>query len=135
MTANTHDLISRFFLALNSGSLPDALFTPDMTAWTLSSKAETPGEKYRFGTKLLASMFPAGLAYTVHSTTAEQDRATAEATALGTLHTGEVYSNHYVFTFRIRDGKIAHVSEYFDPKPIAEQIMPLLAAAMGGKAG
>jgi uncharacterized protein len=134
MPNSAHELVTRFFAELGRGSLSDEILTEDLSVWTLSTKAETPGATYRFGAKTLVSLFSAGLAYTVHAITAEEDRATAEVTAQGTLHNGEEYRNHYVFTFRIRDGKIAHVCEYFDPRPIDAQIMPLLMAAMGGKA-
>ena len=132
MTEAVHALVTRFFADLGAGRLADDMFTEDATAWTLTTKATNPAAQYRRGTKALASLFPKGLAYSVRSITAEADRAAAEVTALGVLADGNVYDNHYVMLFRITDGRIAALAEYFDPKPVEELIMPRLIAAMGG---
>lgn len=131
MTETTHDLIARFFADLGAGALTEDMFTADATAWTLTTKADNPAARYRHGTKALASLFPGGLAYTVQSITVENERAAAEVTAHGVLHDGKRYANHYVLLFRIRDGRIAWLAEYFDPRPVEDLIMPLLTAAMG----
>lgn len=132
MTEAVHALVARFFADLGAGALADEMFTEDATAWTLTTKAESPAAHYRRGTKALASLFPEGLVYTVQSITAEAGRAAAEVTAHGVLSNGKAYDNHYVMLFRLRDGRIAALAEYFDPKPVDELIMPLLMAAMGG---
>ncbi|MDR2857310.1 MAG: nuclear transport factor 2 family protein [Novosphingobium sp.] len=135
MAGAAHQLVTRFFADLGAGTLADEMFTEDATAWTLSTKAEGPAALYRHGTKVLASLFPAGIAYTIGSITAEGDRAAAETTGHGVLYDGKVYDNHYVMLFRIRDGKIAALAEYFDPRPVEELIMPLLTAAMAAQKG
>lgn len=132
MTEAVHALVTRFFADLGVGRLADGMFTEDATAWTLTTKTKNPAAHYRRGTRALASLFPGGLAYTVNSITAEADRAAAEVTAHGVLSDGNVYDNHYVMLFRIADGRIAALAEYFDPKPVEELIMPLLIAAMSG---
>lgn len=134
MTEHTHALVRLFFAHLGAGTLSADLFTDDATAWTLTTKTASPVAQYLRGTKALVALFPAGLAYTIASITAEADRAAAEVTAHGLLGAGQVYDNHYVMLFRIRDGKIAALSEYFDPKPVEDLIMPRLIAAKG-KAG
>jgi uncharacterized protein len=128
MTQAVNALVTRFFADLGAGALAEDMFTADATAWTLTTKAA----HYLRGTKALASLFPQGLAYTVRSITAEADRAAAEVTAHGVLSDGKVYDNHYVMLFRVADGRIAALAEYFDPKPVDELIMPLLIAAMSG---
>lgn len=135
MTQAIHQLVTRFFADLGAGSLSDEMFTEDATAWTLNTKAEGPAAFYRQGTKVLASLFPEGIVYTIGSITAEDDRAAAEVTGHGVLNDGKVYDNHYVMLFRIRDGRIAALAEYFDPKPVEELIMPLLMAAMAERKG
>jgi ketosteroid isomerase-like protein len=135
MTQATHELVNRFFADLGSRGLQDEMFTPDATIWTLNTKVDGPADFYRHGTKILVSLFPEGITYTVKSVTSEDDRAAAEVTAHGVLQDGNIYDNHYAFQFRIRDGKIAALAEYFDPKPVETLIMPLLMAAMAARQG
>jgi uncharacterized protein len=44
-------------------------------------------------------------------------------------HHGGDYLNTYVFIFRIRDGRIAAITEYTNCIVVREKIMPLLQAA------
>jgi ketosteroid isomerase-like protein len=135
MIQATHQFVTRFFADLGAGTLSEEMFTEDATAWTLNTKAEAPAAFYRQGTKVLASLFPEGIVYKIKSITAEDDRAAAEVTGHGVLQDGKVYDNHYVMLFRLRDGKIAALAEYFDPRPVDELIMPLLTAAMAERKG
>lgn len=135
MSQAHHALIRRYFEALSSGSLPDELFTDDMTAWTTSSGVAAPKARYQGGVKLLQSLFPEGLAYEIDSITAEDDRVAVEARSHGVLATGEAFDNTYVFVFRIRDGRIASVAEHFNPIPVREKLGPLIQAAMAKAAG
>jgi ketosteroid isomerase-like protein len=127
MTRSHHQLVQDFFTALSSGSLSSELFTDDMTAWTTTS-GRSEKAKYLAGVRLLQSLFPAGLTYTVDSLTAEQDRVAAEVQSRGTLVNGDLFQNVYVFIFRIRDGRIASVAEHFNPQVVREMIVPLLQA-------
>ena len=54
----------------------------------------------------------------------------AEFRSKGTLVSGEAYQNDYLFLFRIRDGRIAYVGEYFNPDIVREKIAPAMAAAV-----
>jgi ketosteroid isomerase-like protein len=130
LTDATHALVARFFADLGAGRLDERLFTPDATVWTLTSATDNPAARYCHGTKVLVSLFPQGLVYTVHSITAEEDRAAVEVTAHGVLADGTVYDNHYVMLFRIRDGRIVRLAEYFDRRPVESLITPRLMAAM-----
>jgi uncharacterized protein len=125
MTRSNQQLVRDFFSALSSGSLSSELFTDDMTAWTTTSGSSAK-EKYLDGVRVLQSLFPAGLTYSVESLTAEADRVAAEVQSRGTLVNGDLFQNIYVFMFRVRDGRIAAVAEHFNPQVVREKIIPLL---------
>jgi hypothetical protein len=125
-----HQLARVFFEALSKGEIPDALLTSDMTAWTTSSGTWSDKARFQHGIKLLASIFDGGLAYTVDSLTAQDDRVAAEVQSHGTLINGEDYRGRYVFVLRIRDGRIASVAEHNDPRAVRERLGPLLQAAL-----
>ncbi len=130
MTAAAHDLARRFFAALSAGAFPDGLLADEITTWTTTSGAASDKARYQGGVKLLSSLFPAGLTYTVDSLTAEDDRVAAEVHAEGVLASGELFLNRYAFVLRIQDGRIASIAEHFDPGPVREKLVPLLMAAM-----
>ena len=134
MTNLNHEIIRTFFAALSRGDLTDDLFTPDMICWTTSGGTSTK-EKYQGGVKLLQSLFPNGLSYTIDLITAEEDRAAAEVQSRGTLINGEDFHNVYVFIFRFRDGKIAAINEHTNPDSVRTKILPLMKAAMSKVAG
>jgi ketosteroid isomerase-like protein len=131
MSEHNKELIRRFFAALSSGDLLDDLLTDDVTVWTTTSGFIVPAKaRYQGGVKLLQSLFPGGLAYRVVSLTAEDDRVAAEVQARGTLTSGDVYENSYVYIFRIREMRIASLAEHFNPLIVQEKINPLMIAAM-----
>jgi hypothetical protein len=59
-------------------------------------------------------VFPDGLAFEVHSMTAEGDRVAIEAESKGMHVSGKKYNNLYHFLMRMRDGKIVEWKEYMD---------------------
>lgn len=61
--------------------------------------------------------------------TAEEDRICAELHGHGVLINGEPYENTYFFAFRMRDGRIAHVSEHFNALIVQQKLVPLVGAA------
>ena len=130
MTGAAHDLARRFFAALSAGAFPDGLLADEITTWTTTSGPASDKARYEGGVKLLSSLFPRGLPYTVDSLTAEDDRVAAEVHAEGTLANGELFQNRYAFVLRIKHGRIASIAEHFDPGPVREKIVPLLMAAM-----
>ena len=129
MSQKNHQLVRDFFRALASGSLSEDLLTGDMTAWTLTG-GESDKAKVQGGVNLLATIFGGTLSYHIDAITAEQDRAVAEARSTGTLVNGEAFTNSHVFCFRIRDGRIAHVAEYMDPRVVNAQLLPLMKTVM-----
>ena len=58
--------------------------------------------------------FPAGLSYTIHNMTAEEDRVAVEASCDGVHVSGEPYRNHYHFLLTWRDGELVELKEYMD---------------------
>ncbi len=130
MTEAAHDLARRFFAALSTGAFPDDVLADQITTWTTTSGAASDKARYEGGVRLLSSLFPQGLAYTVDSLTAEDDRVAAEVHAEGVLADGDVFQNTYVFVLRIQDGRIVSIAEHFDPGPVREKIVPRLMAAM-----
>lgn len=135
MTTAAHELARRFFAALSAGAFPDGLLADAITTWTTTSGAASDKARYEGGVKLLSSLFPAGLAYTVDSLTAEDDRVAAEVHAEGVLADDQLFRNTYVFVLRIQDGQIASIAEHFDPGPVREKIVPRLMAAMAKAKG
>ena len=52
--------------------------------------------------------------------TAEADRVSVEAESIGEHASGQTYNNFYHFMFRIRDGKVASLTEYLDTELATE---------------
>src|SRR5260370_5181329 len=102
MTQTNHQLARRFIEALSKGEIPDALLTPDMTAWTTSSGAWSDKARFQYGIRLLASIFNGALAYTLYSPSAEADPLAAEVQSRWTLITGRHHHTRYAVMPRSR---------------------------------
>jgi ketosteroid isomerase-like protein len=128
----SHQIVRSFFAALDRGTFSDDMFSDGVTFWTMTSGFS---DKARFlgGVKMLQSLFPAGLRYTIETLTAEEDRAIVEATSQGVLVDGDSFQNLHVFTFRFAGGRIGAVKEYMNPDPVRAKLMPLMQAAMAKK--
>jgi uncharacterized protein len=129
MTETNHQIVREFLAALSKGELADDMLTADFSGWTVLSG---PVDKatYQNAFELFSGIFKEGPVPTIHSLTAEEDRVVAEFRSNGTLLNGDAYQNDYLFLFRIRDGRIAYVGEYFNPDIVREKIAPAMAAAM-----
>lgn len=134
MSQSNAEVAEAFIAALNAGRLPDDLLTPDMTAWTTSSGVDNAKARYQGGLPLLALVFER-YAYEIDSLTTQDDRVAVEAHMEGVLTNGEAFANRYVFVLRLRDGRIAHVAEHFNPVPVLENLMPLLREVMAKAQG
>lgn len=111
MPRTHHQVVRDFLNALSRGELKEEMLTPDMSGGTvLSGTVDRKTHQPAF--ELLSRLFKGELAITIHSPTSEDDRAVTEFSSDGTLLTGAVYYNDYLFLFRIRDGQAARVSEY-----------------------
>jgi len=130
MQMDSHQIVRDFLGALRDGALPDDMLTVDFEGWTvLSGPVDRATYQKAFG--ILGSIFEGGgPQLTIHSITAEDHRAVAEFTSEGKLRTGDLYRNDYLFLFRLRDGRVAYVGEYFNPDIVREKLAPAMAAAM-----
>lgn len=127
---DAHAIAKRLFAGMSAGAIPAELLAPDMRAWTVSSQAWFPRERYQGAAKLIAAVFDGPYRYEVKSLTAQDDRIAAEVSASGTLVTGQPFANEYLFLLRIADGKVAEIREFFDPRPVEQILAPLLQEAM-----
>ncbi|MBW8783205.1 MAG: nuclear transport factor 2 family protein [Novosphingobium sp.] len=130
MSADPHDLIRRFVEGLSRGDLPDDLFTNDLMVWTTPSGTEAPKAQYQGAVRLLQSLFPQGLRYTLDWAIAEGNRGAAEVRSHGVLASGEEFAARYAFMFGFCDSRIATLAEHTDPRPVEQKIMGPLMAAM-----
>lgn len=64
--------------------------------------------------------FPKGLAYTIHTITAEGDNVAVECEAVGEHVSGQHYHQHYHFLFQFRNGKLLHLKEYLDTELVTK---------------
>ncbi len=74
----------------------------------------------------LAGMCREPIRFTIDAITAQDDRVVAEAHSTATLINGETYTNTYVFSFRIRDGKFAHIAEHYNALASQKKLVPLM---------
>jgi ketosteroid isomerase-like protein len=128
MTQSSHELVKAFFAAMPAGTLTTDFFASEIETRSITSQPQHSAEFYVGGIKLLQSQFPEGLYYTVESIAAEEDRAAARVTGRGTMKDGREYRNDYCFWFTFKDGRIATIFEFFNPKPVDDLIMPALSA-------
>jgi len=126
MTHPNHQFAHAYFAAVTAGELPDSLLTPDMTAWgtTLGPISKAA---YQEMIRMLARMCATPIQFTVDAITAEDDRVLAEAHSTATLVNGEPYANTYVFSFRIRDGRISWIAEHYNALISEQKLLPLMA--------
>ncbi|HXK22862.1 MAG TPA: nuclear transport factor 2 family protein [Myxococcota bacterium] len=129
MTASHHQIVRDFLAALSRGDLRDDMLTSDFSGWTVIS-GPIGRQAYQRAFEIFPRIFAEGPSPTIHSLTAEGDRVVAEFRSQGTLLNGDVYQNDYLFLFRIRDGQIAYIGEYFNPDVVRAKIAPAMAAAM-----
>jgi ketosteroid isomerase-like protein len=123
--APLHAMARAYFAAVTAGDLPDALCCDDMTAWITTGGTMSKGA-YQHVIRLLARMCATPIEFTIDAITAEDDRVLAEAHTQATLVNGELYENTYVFAFRIRDGKFAHIAEHYNALVAQEKLVPLM---------
>jgi len=126
MANPNHKFAHAYLEAVSAGELPDSLLTPDMTAWgtTLGPVSKAAYQKM---IRLLARICATPIQFVVDAITAEEDRVLVEAHSTATLISGEPYSNTYVFSIRIRDGRIAWIAEHYNAEIVQQKLLPLMA--------
>ncbi|MFT4027308.1 MAG: nuclear transport factor 2 family protein [Novosphingobium sp.] len=126
MLQSHHDLARAYFAAVTAGELPDDLLTGDMTAWT-TTQGDLAKVQYQGAIRLLRRMCETPIAFTIDAITAEGDRVVAEARSTARLISGADYAQTYVFSFRVRDGRIAWIAEHFNALIVQEKLYPVMA--------
>ena len=94
-----------------------AAYAPDGTCWTAGTmpiSGTFSRDQVAAAARGVLSVFPQGLAFTIHAMTAEGDRVAIEAESHGKHVSGKIYNNKYHFVMRVRGGKIAEWREYMD---------------------
>lgn len=125
-----YNLARAYFSAVTAGDLPDQLLTGDFSAWTTGTGPMSK-DAYQDAIRLLARLCKTPIQFTIDAITAEDDRVVAEARSMATLINGEPYANTYVFSFRIRDGRIAWIGEHMNLAIVREKLSPLIAELDG----
>lgn len=116
-----------YLSAVTAGDLPDSLLTDDMTAW-LTTQGPISKSEYQSAIRLLARMCQSQIRFTVDAITAEDNRVVIEAHSQATLINGQQYANTYVFSLRVRNGRIAWIAEHYNPLIAQERLFPLAAS-------
>ena len=127
MSHPNHAIAEAYLAAVTAGDLPDSLLTDDMTAW-LTTQGPISKAAYQGAIRLFARMTQSPIRFTVDAITAEDDRVVIEAHSQATLINGEEYGNTYVFSLRVRDGRIAWIAEHFNALIAQEKLLPLAAS-------
>jgi len=127
MSHPNHAVAEAYLAAVTAGDLPDSLLTDDMTAW-LTTQGPISKAAYQGAIRLFARMAQSPIRFTVDAMTAQDDRVVIEAHSEATLINGEEYGNTYVFSIRVRDGRIAWIAEHFNALIAQEKLIPLAAS-------
>lgn len=127
-------LATELFEAISKADVAklDELYADDFEIWTAgsmpfsgtSNKAEALE-----GMKMIGSMFPEGLQFTILATTAEGDRVAIEAESKGVAASGVPYHNLYHFLMVVKDGKVHRFKEYMDTQHANEVLVESMASA------
>lgn len=96
---------------------------------------ETPGQFALAGVKTKAEvaaefppmneLFPDGIAFTIHTMTAEDDRVHVEMSGKSKTAGGVDYNNRYHYALVIRDGKVKSFRDYLDSDLAMRVFMPI----------
>ena len=127
MSHPNYAVAEAYLAAVTAGDLPDSLLTDDMSAW-LTTQGPISKAAYQGAIRLFARMAASPIRFTVDAMTAQDDRVVIEAHSQATLINGEAYGNTYVFSIRVRDGRIAWIAEHFNPLVAQERLYPLAAS-------
>ncbi|MCB1325364.1 MAG: nuclear transport factor 2 family protein [Spirochaetales bacterium] len=118
-TLETNKQIVRdFFEAVNRNDADgiSAKLHEDLDWWIVGA-IKISGHKNKramaLGFKLIHRVFE-GFHFVLEEFTAESDRVAVTAQSHAVHPSGRKYNNHYHFLFKIHDGLIANVKEYFD---------------------
>jgi ketosteroid isomerase-like protein len=128
MTRANHEIVRKFIKAMSDGNITEELVTSDFTVWVVGAEQPVDKESYVNGIANLPRVFPDRLAFTIHSLTAEDERVVAEFSGTGTTADGKLYSNNYLYLFKIRDGKVYFLAEYLNLDQMRGVLLPAMTA-------
>lgn len=124
-TARNVAAVRAFFDAMNAGDVAGIVdaYAEDGTLTTMgrtliSGTFDKPTVTMAAGR--IFEAFPNGIAFTIHSITAEGDRVAVEASSRGMHVSGREYRNQYHFLARLCDGKFVEWKEYCDTEAITD---------------
>lgn len=93
----------------------------DDANWTIVGRPDRfqfGGKSDKAGSRATLEGFLGGFTqfeFTVESYTAQDDRVAVRANSWGIGPGGARYQNNYLMLYRLKDGKVVEVFEYFDP--------------------
>jgi ketosteroid isomerase-like protein len=119
--AENKQVVRTFFDAGNRGDLESCLrLMADDVTWTNIGSTKYSGTfagKEALVADLLGPLFDqlaTGIASTLEGVIAESDLVVVQSRGRAETKDGRPYNNTYCHVFRINDGKISEVTEYFD---------------------
>jgi len=125
-------------MALCDGEAALACLAPGATWWT---PADEPGGTIMTKEQLagvlgfFSALFSQNPQTTLLSLTAEEDRVVLEKTARDGLTPGGArYGNDYLMLFRLREGMIVEIREYYDPRKVEPLYSEMQANQPGNQA-
>ena len=133
-TERNREIARELFEAISKADVAklDQLYADDFELWTAGSLPFSgTGNKAEAleGMKMIGSMFPNGLQFTILATTAEGDRVAIEAESKGVAASGVPYNNLYHFLMVVKDGRIHRFKEYMDTQHANEVLVESMASA------
>ena len=109
-----------------NGGIDEKDLADDMCAWSLSMRL-VPRSRYWPRLKHVKAIWSVPLEMTIDSITAQPGRIVIQSHSRGTLYTGDVYTNDYLFLIEFNEqDQIRHAREYFDVQRLREILMPAL---------
>ena len=130
--ARNREIARELFEAISRADVAklDELYHDDFQIWTagslpFSGTSDKAGALE--GMKMIGSMFPNGLQFTILETTAEGDRVAIEAESNGVAASGVPYHNLYHFLMVVKDGRIHRFKEYMDTMHANEVLVESMA--------
>lgn len=125
---NNKRIVRSFYDAGNRGDMKGCLdLLDEQVTWTNIGSTEFSGT-FSGKQALLRPVFgrlQAGITATVHRLIAEDDCVAVQLSGHAMTTEGQPYNNTYCHVFRIQDGKVREVTEYFDTE--------LAATVLGAK--
>lgn len=134
MSANEQARIATEFLVnIGRGGIDPEHYADDLTAWS-HLMGTVNREEYLPKLQVVKEVFSPPMDMWIDTTTAEPGRVVLQSRSRGTLFTGEVYTNEYLFLFEFNEhNQIRHIREYFDLDRTRDMLLPAVERWREGK--